>query len=382
MISKLNELDRLKLQLVIFMTFLIFIVVSILSYSIYLSYQNQRISEIGEIQRNIYLDIIQILDREGFSIKNLIGYNLPENTLICVSKTSQIKICIQNRDGTVTVIKNNTKLDDELIVYSNKYKDTEVFIGSSKSDLEKELKKLRISIILSDILVLALSAFLSFSVFGRLLSPIKTRIDKLNQTLKIVSHDIRTPISVIDTNLYLIKSKEECKSTKIINIEKNVNYIKNLIKNIEYLTEKSPSKTEKVDVGRLLTEVIDKYSTLINQKNIKVEFKENGTFIVDGNYTDLEVLFSNLIDNAIKYNHEGGKVMVEVGDRTVYIKNTGQVIKDRKKIFEKYYREDTSGTIQGIGLGLSIVKNLCKIYNLKVDVETTDSLNVFAVSKR
>lgn len=381
-ISKLTEFDRLRLRLVFFIVFLVFIVVSILSYSIYLSYEDQRISEVAEIHRSIYLDVGQLLDKENMNIRSLVGYDLPENTIVCISKDGHGKICLENVDGQNLIVKNDVSRDDSFIVYSNKYDGIDVFIATSKDEIEKELKKLAMSIVVSDALVLLLSAFLSYSVFGRLLSPVKIRINKLNQTLQIISHDLRTPISVIDTNLYLIKSKGECKSERLNSIEKNITYMKNLIKNIDYLTEKVPTKIEKVEINQVVREILDKYSTFIENKGIRVEFLEKGRFFVNGNYTDIEVLFSNLIDNAIKYNHDNGKLIVEIESDRISIKNTGPKIKDKTKIFEKYYREDFSGTVQGMGIGLSIVKNLCKVYGLKIEVNHQDDMNVFTVSKR
>lgn len=364
------------------MMFLVFIIISILSYSIYLSYQNQRISEITETQKSIYLDIIQQLDTDNINLEKITDYNLPDNTLICISKIDNPTLCRESGKKQTFKTKNDLNKMEGFIVYSNRYKDMHIYIATSKSDIEKELKKLKISIILSDLLVLFLSGFLSYSVFGRLLSPIQLRINKLNQTLQIISHDLRTPISVIDTNLYLIKSKRECNSPKLDSIEKNIRYIKNLIKNIDYLTEKLPSKIEKLEINQLIKDILTKYSTYIQEKNIKLDISEKGSFTIDGNYTDMEVLFTNLIDNAVKYNHPGGKVLIEIEPDKVYIKNTGPKIKDRKKIFERYYREELSGTIQGMGLGLSIVKNLCKTYGLKVEVDYHEGMNVFKVSKR
>lgn len=384
MINKLDEFDRLRLQLVLFMMFLVFIVTSILSYSIYLSYQNQRTSEITESQKSIYLDIIQKLDPDDTDLKKFSSYNLnlPENTIVCVYKNNLTRLCVGSENRQTLTIKNQLDTEERVIIYTNRYKDLEIYIATSKSSIERELKKLRMSIVISDILVLVLSGFLSYSVFGRLLSAVWLRINKLNQTLQIVSHDLRTPVAVIDANLYLIKSKRECSSPKLDSIEKNIRYIKNIIKNIDYLTEKLPNKIENVQINQLIKEILTKYSTYVEDKKIKIEIYEKDRFTIDGNYTDMEVLFTNLIDNAVKYNYPEGRVVIEIEPDRVYIKNTGPKIKDKVKIFEKYYREEASGTVHGMGLGLSIVRNLCKAYGLRVEVDHYNGMNVFVVSKR
>lgn len=379
-INKVGELEKLKLQIVGFIIFLIFIIISILSYSIYLSYENQRISEIQETHKNTYLDLIRLIDSNDFKIENILNYKVANNTIICLYSKDR-SLCVGNKDGVSFIMRHPFKKDENIISYQDRYKEYDIFVGSYKSDVEKELKRLRISIIFSDILVLLLSGFLGYSVFGRFLTPVKKRIDKLNQTLQIISHDLRTPISIIDTNIYLLKAKGECKSNRLLNIERNINYIKSLIKNIDYLTEKIPSTKEEININQLIKEILEKYSSLISEKKLNITLIEDENFIVKGDYTDLEVLFTNIIDNGIKYNKEGGSLIIHIAKNKISVKNTGPIIKDKKKIFEKYYREENSGTVKGMGLGLSIVKNLSKTYNLKIDVNTENDYNEFIISK-
>lgn len=325
------------------------------------------------------MDIIQLID-SGFKIENLFNYPVPENSIICLYSKEK-DICITNKDGLISITRKLLKEDEETISYENRYKEYSIYIGSYRSDIEKELKKLKISILFSDLLVLSLSGILGYLVSGRFLKPIKKRIDKLNQTMQIISHDLRTTLSIIDTNIYILKLKGECQSGKLSNIERSISYMKNLIKNIDYLTEKMPTKREDVNINRLIREILEKYSSLISQKELKVNITENENLILNGDYTDFEVLFTNLIDNAIKYNQIKGSIEIQIEKNKISIKNTGHPIKDKKKIFEKYYREENFGTIEGIGLGLSIVRNICKTYNMSITVKTENNYNEFTISK-
>jgi two-component system phosphate regulon sensor histidine kinase PhoR len=86
----------------------------------------------------------------------------------------------------------------------------------------------------------------------------------------------------------------------------------------------------------------------------------------------------NLCDNAIKYNHENGKVMVNIqnenGMVVLSVEDTGIGIapEHQERIFERFYRVDKSHSkaVGGTGLGLSIVKHAAKIHNAKVDVKS------------
>lgn len=316
----------------------------------------------------------------GFKIENLFNYPVPENSIICLSSEEK-NLCIINKGEVISITRQLLKEDKQTIFYKNRYKGYSISIGNYRSDIEKELKKLKMSIIFSDLLVLSLSGILGYLVSGRFLKPIKKRIDKLNQTMQIISHDLRTTLSIIDTNIYILKVKSECRSDKLSNIERSISYIKNLIKNIDYLTEKIPTKKENVNINRLIREILEKYSSLISEKELKVNITENENFILNGDYTDFEVLFTNLIDNAIKYNEIKGSIDIQIEKNKISIKNTGRLIKDKKKIFEKYYREENFGTVEGIGLGLSIVKNICKTYNISITVKTENNYNEFIISK-
>ncbi|MEZ0323458.1 MAG: HAMP domain-containing sensor histidine kinase [Hydrogenothermaceae bacterium] len=377
MIKKISEFTVLKLKLITFLIFLVFIIISILSYSIYLSYREQRMTEIEDRLKEQISEIKNLIDRYGLQ-KPIFLLNIPKGTFICIHSKEE-KICVYNRDGLVSFYKNES-LEGYLLV-SDEYKNYKIEMGVDRNSIENELKKLKLSIILSDIIVIILSGILGYLVFERLLKPIKDSEDKLKQILQIISHDIRTPISIINTNLYLIKKKGDCKSKNLDNIEKNVEYIKTLINNLNYISVKKSTTREEVDINTLVKELLEKFEININMKNITVKLAENSNLKVFANKDDMKVVLSNLIDNAIKYNYQNGEIVIEIDDNCFTIKNTGNLIKNKNKIFDIYYREDKSGTTEGIGIGLTIVKKLCQSYNLKLKVETTEKFNIFSICK-
>ena len=99
---------------------------------------------------------------------------------------------------------------------------------------------------------------------------------------------------------------------------------------------------------------------------------------IKGNQTELYELVYNLMDNAVKYNRQGGNVDVVLSGKTICISDTGIGIpeKDRQRIFERFYRVDKSRSkaTGGTGLGLSIVKHVAEKHNATITVEST--LNV------
>jgi len=89
------------------------------------------------------------------------------------------------------------------------------------------------------------------------------------------------------------------------------------------------------------------------------------------------MLFTNLIHNAINYNHKGGSVAIclsrEGNNEIISVKDTGVGIPEEKRqlIFEQFYRVNTGENMPGSGLGLAIVRQICDAHSGSVEVEST-----------
>ncbi len=136
-----------------------------------------------------------------------------------------------------------------------------------------------------------------------------------------------------------------------------------------------------VDVRGVLLAVLSRMKQVARQKDISLSWKRFGTseaYSVHGDETQLSSMFSNLVDNAIKYTAPGGRVEV-VGDAgedgvAVSISDTGIGIPDGKlaRIFERFYRVDKARSKEtgGTGLGLSIVRHVVENHGGQVTVES------------
>src|SRR5699024_8266880 len=96
--------------------------------------------------------------------------------------------------------------------------------------------------------------------------------------------------------------------------------------------------------------------------------------IKDMNVSDVQYLFSNLIDNAIKYTQDKGKIIIKLNTNYLVVQDNGIGIskEHQKRIFERFYRVDKSKSkeLGGTGLGLSIVKHICNKYNFEIILES------------
>ena len=137
-----------------------------------------------------------------------------------------------------------------------------------------------------------------------------------------------------------------------------------------------------VDVRGVLMIVLAHTRRVAKKKNITLQWKRFGKaahYTVRGDETQLTSMFSNLVDNAVKYTPPGGRVEVTGGfegsEVAIRISDTGIGIPEAKlsRIFERFYRVDRARSKEtgGTGLGLSIVKHVAENHGGRVTVEST-----------
>ena len=218
-------------------------------------------------------------------------------------------------------------------------------------------------------------SILFFSVMIFILSklflrPMKQYIEILNKFIRDATHELNTPISVISMSLERME-KEDLSSKNI----KSLEHIKVASKTLSHLYSDlsftvHPTNTypiNKIEVDKLLLERIDFFVSLAQPKRITF-INKIGPCNLMLNENVLSRIIDNLLSNAIKYNKRDGKIRVKLDQDSLVISDTGigfdQEMADR--IFERYKRLDTSSG--GFGLGLSIVKSLCELYKIDIDV--------------
>jgi signal transduction histidine kinase len=217
--------------------------------------------------------------------------------------------------------------------------------------------------------------------FNKMISRLKEGIEKIDNFNSDVSHELKTPIAVIkgEIEFTLKKSREKedyVNSLKIINEE--INRIEEIITNLLLLTTYTKNNIKKtftsINLDSVLLNIIEKYENPLKQKYINLEIKELENIKIQGNLTLIKVLFSNLIDNAIKFTPKNKSIFISLKDNGFYIEDEGIGIEKDKLpfIMDKFYRVDESRNkkIKGYGLGLSIVKNIIDLHNFKIEINS------------
>lgn len=196
------------------------------------------------------------------------------------------------------------------------------------------------------------------------------------------SHELKTPLTAIKgfNDLIGIKSKDGDIKTLSAKIDKEVNRVVSLIDDMLNLSKLETTKTpivEKVDIIAVAREAEESISALARDKNVNIEISGEGTVEMEKDHA--YELVKNLMENAVRYNEDGGHVFVSVDEKTdkvtLKVKDDGIGIdeENQSRIFERFYRVNKSRSREtgGTGLGLSIVKHVAELYGAKLTLSST-----------
>lgn len=220
---------------------------------------------------------------------------------------------------------------------------------------------------------------------------IKTMDNLRRELVANVSHDLRTPLATIqgyiETILIKADSLSEVERKKYLHtIFNSTERLKNLVSELFELSKLEARETkpnpEPFSLAELVQDIQQKNTIIANEKNIKLEVKF--PYDLPMVYADIgmmEKVIQNLLDNAIKFTSENGKVLIGLTPKSdevlVEIQDTGQGIsrEDLPHIFDRYQRNQRSGQKEneGLGLGLAIVKRIMEVHHLEIDVESTEN---------
>ena len=208
------------------------------------------------------------------------------------------------------------------------------------------------------------------------------------QFIENASHELQTPLAIAINKLDLLIESEDFSKKNLSELSQAKEGLMRLVRLNKSLLMLSRIENnqfnlkEKVNLNETVKTVLNDFSDMIEFKNISLDFFRNGNFKININPDLGYILISNLIRNAIKYNPLNGKIIVELFDDKLNIKNSSKNKPlNNDLIFNRFYKSNQDDT--STGLGLSIVKAIIENHSdLNIDYFFENNLHVFSLEAK
>lgn len=214
------------------------------------------------------------------------------------------------------------------------------------------------------------------------------RLQNIRQEfLSNISHELRTPLTSILTFVETLEDgaiDDEENNLRFLGvIRRNAERMTHLLNDILELSSIESGKIEiepkTLNLPRIVEEVFTNLSGKASEKNVALISDVPSNTSIYADTVRLEQMLTNLIDNAVKFNREGGSVTISFSSNgandVISVADTGEGITGEhlKRLFERFYRADRarSREIGGTGLGLAIVKHLARLHGGEISVTST-----------
>ena len=219
---------------------------------------------------------------------------------------------------------------------------------------------------------------------------IKERTNEVEQLLKQkdefinqLSHDLKSPLNPLTILLPILEKQEtDSKKIEIFQVlKRNVEYMRNIaIKTLELAKLNSPKtkfSLEKINLKDEIQRIVQNKKNLFDSKNLEIKNNVMKTMFVKADKLRLEELFSNLLENSVKYSNEKGQIEIDAKKESDFVKisikdnGIGMTKNQLKHTFEEFYKADSSRhDFESSGLGLSICKKIVDRHGGKIWMES------------
>ena len=222
-----------------------------------------------------------------------------------------------------------------------------------------------------------------------IVKPVEESFEKQKQFISDASHELKTPLAVIEANADVLQDKvgENKWITYIQNEVQSMNKLVNDLLVLARMEKTNTSNNQKFDLSKEVQMSVSVFESIIYEKKIKLETNIDEGIEFIGDKEDIKHIISILLDNSIKHTKENNKIIVnllkEKNDIKIEVKNQGEPIpeEEREKIFERFYRIDKarSRSEKRYGLGLSIAKGIVEKYKGSICANSKDGFTSFIV---
>jgi len=262
-----------------------------------------------------------------------------------------------------------------------------VYVGKDVTAIYNGMQKSTYALAVIGVLALLISSALGHIMSGRAIVPMRTAYEKQRQFAADASHELRTPLAVVMASAELLLNDPSIQSPFLKQILEDVrDEVKKMSKLVSDLLIVARSdnkalklKLQKVELSGLLQQNLRMMQPLAEKKNITLQAEMLRKCELQADEQKLRQLILILVDNAVKYTPEGGKITVrmEASEKEKVrfsVQDTGIGIsaEDQEKIFDRFYRVDKarSREMGGNGLGLAIAEEIVNLHKGRISLES------------
>ena len=200
-----------------------------------------------------------------------------------------------------------------------------------------------------------------------------------------VSHELKTPIGALSLLAETLAAETDPDvvgrlSARIETESQRVGSIIEDLLDLSRIEGESPDRVELLDLAGLAAQVVERVLPIAEQRGISIRLEVGSGAHLEASRNQMVSMMRNLVENAVKYSDDGGKVTVGLGSDDdgvrfeVADEGIGVPERDIERVFERFYRVDRARTREtgGTGLGLSIVRNVVHAHGGRVDLSSTE----------
>ncbi len=200
---------------------------------------------------------------------------------------------------------------------------------------------------------------------------VKSDYQALKEFSENASHELQTPLAILQGKLEVLMDADNLTEDQINQIgsaQNTVRRLSNLSNALSLLTKIENNEFKnvtEVNLSHTIRTMADEFKELIELKSINIKTNIQEDVIVNADKVLIELLLTNLINNAIRHNWENGNISLSLTKNHLEIKNTGAPVEgDPSELFQRFKKSNQSES--SLGLGLAIVQKVCDLYQYSI----------------
>jgi signal transduction histidine kinase len=327
------------------------------------------LNNIGQKDYDAVISDIKMPGMDGFALLHRIGETVPDIPVLLITGHGQIDLAIQAlRSGAFDLVQKPLDRDHLIAALSRAI----------------ETRRLRREVRESQEALRIYASELEQRVEERT-AELRQALRAKDEFLAVISHELRTPVSVIFGNIELMsnygdKLGEDDRTAAMADLRRESRRLRRLVENVLALARvEYGAKNEPVPVSLLavIRQQVDRHSQMYPERSMAARLPEQMPPVVCDELS-VELVLGNLLANAEKYSpgDQPIEVVVETSHRHAVVsvrdKGPGVPREDVERIFDPFYRSETSGDVKGMGIGLAVCKRLLEAYGGRVWLSAHD----------